>query len=178
MARQSAERDETITRGTGNVFADLGYSDADERWTKLRLAQAINAIVDKRRLTQAAAATLLGVNQPKVSALANYRVDGFSVERLMIFPDGAQSRRGDRHLQAAEIAKRGADFGEGSVAATTHRVTRLRHRDAHPRLAPFLQRAGVNMTDRLFHIGPKMIRAWLCPLAGIDPIGSHSRCEA
>ncbi len=75
--------DETITRGTTNVFADLGYADADERQTKLRLAHAINEIVAGRGLTQAGAAKLLGVNQPKVSALRNYRLSGFSVERLM-----------------------------------------------------------------------------------------------
>jgi predicted XRE-type DNA-binding protein len=74
-----------ITRGTGNVFADLGYSDAEERQTKLRLAYAINGIVERRRMTQAAAAGKLGINQPKVSALANYKLDGFSVERLMTF---------------------------------------------------------------------------------------------
>jgi predicted XRE-type DNA-binding protein len=89
MAKRSAETtnetDEAITRGTGNVFADLGYADADERQTKLRLAHAINGVIARRRLTQAAAANKLGVNQPKVSALANYRLGGFSVERLMTF---------------------------------------------------------------------------------------------
>ena len=89
MAKRSSEtmadEDQTITRGTGNVFADLGYADADERQTKLRLAHAINGVVARRRLTQAAAAEKLGVNQPKVSALANYKLDGFSVERLMTF---------------------------------------------------------------------------------------------
>ncbi len=87
MASQSAETmdDETITRGTGNVLADLGYADADERQTKLRLAHAINGVIARRRLTQAAAAEKLHVNQPKVSALANFKLDGFSVERLMTF---------------------------------------------------------------------------------------------
>ena len=89
MASRKAETmndaDETITRGTGNVFADLGYADADERQTKLRLALAINTEIARRRLTQAAAAEKLGVNQPKVSALANYKMGGFSVERLMTF---------------------------------------------------------------------------------------------
>ncbi len=87
MASRSAETrdDETITRGTGNVFADLGYADADERQTKLRLAHAINGVIARRRLTQAAAAEKLHVNQPKVSALANFKLDGFSVERLMTF---------------------------------------------------------------------------------------------
>ena len=76
---------EAITRGTGNVFADLGYLDADERQTKLRLAHAINSVIARRRLTQATAAEKLGINQPKVSALAKYKLEGFSVERLMTF---------------------------------------------------------------------------------------------
>ena len=89
MARRSAEttkvRDDVITRGSGNVFADLGYADAEERQTKLRLAHAINEVIARRRLTQAAAAERLRINQPKVSALANYKLSGFSVERLMSF---------------------------------------------------------------------------------------------
>jgi predicted XRE-type DNA-binding protein len=89
MARRSTrpmnEADDAITRGTGNVFADLDYADAEERQTKLRLAHAINAVIAGRHMTQAAAAERLGVNQPKVSALANYKHDGFSAERLMTF---------------------------------------------------------------------------------------------
>ncbi|MGO8867264.1 MAG: helix-turn-helix domain-containing protein [Alphaproteobacteria bacterium] len=80
-----SDMDETIIRGTRNLFADLGYADADERQTKLRLAYAINRVIARQRLTQAAAAEKLRVNQPKVSALANYKLDGFSVERLMTF---------------------------------------------------------------------------------------------
>jgi predicted XRE-type DNA-binding protein len=76
---------EIITRGTSNVFADLGYPDAEERQTKLRLAYAINGVIARKRLTQAAAARKLGINQPKVSTLANYKLAGFSVERLMTF---------------------------------------------------------------------------------------------
>jgi predicted XRE-type DNA-binding protein len=52
---------------------------------KLSLAYAINGVIARRRLTQAAAAEKLSLNQPKVSALANYKLDGFSVERLMTF---------------------------------------------------------------------------------------------
>jgi predicted XRE-type DNA-binding protein len=81
----SKTSDTTITRGSSNVFADLGFVDAEERQTKLRLAYAINSVVERQRLTQAAAADKLGINQPKVSALANYKLDGFSVERLMTF---------------------------------------------------------------------------------------------
>lgn len=75
--------EDTVTRGTGNVFADLGYPDADERQTKLRLAHVINGVLARGRLTLTAAAAKLGVSQPKVSALANYKLGGFSVERLM-----------------------------------------------------------------------------------------------
>lgn len=77
--------DRTIERGTGNVFADLGLPDASERQTKTRLALAINRIIKDQRLKQIEAARLLGVPQPKVSALVNYRLDGFSVEKLMDF---------------------------------------------------------------------------------------------
>ena len=71
--------------GSGNVFADLGFKDAEERRTKLRLTYAINGVIDERRLTQQAAAARLGVNQPKISALRHYKLEGFSIERLMAF---------------------------------------------------------------------------------------------
>ena len=74
-----------ITRGSGNVFADLGFKDAEERQTKLRLAYAINGIIDERELTQHAAALRLGITELKISALRHYKLDGFSVERLMTF---------------------------------------------------------------------------------------------
>ena len=71
--------------GSGNVFADLGLADAAELDIKVRLAVEIVRIIDARRLSQIAAAALLKINQPKVSALKNYKLDGFSVERLMTF---------------------------------------------------------------------------------------------
>jgi predicted XRE-type DNA-binding protein len=85
MAKPESNETDAITRGSGIVFADLGYPDAEERQTKLRLAHALNQIIARQRLTQAAAAERLGINQPKVSALANYKLDGFSVERLLTF---------------------------------------------------------------------------------------------
>lgn len=83
MASRSAEPRESITRGTGNVFADLGFPDTGERQAKLRLAYALNGLLQERRLSQAEAAKVLSVSQPKVSALRNYKLAGFSVERLM-----------------------------------------------------------------------------------------------
>jgi predicted XRE-type DNA-binding protein len=83
MASRRSEAAEGIVRGTGNVFADLGYPDATERQAKLRLAYALNQVLDSRGMRQAAAAKVLGLSQPKVSALRNYKLAGFSVERLM-----------------------------------------------------------------------------------------------
>jgi predicted XRE-type DNA-binding protein len=83
MATRKADRKDAITRGTGNVFADLGYADATERQAKLRLAYALNQVLEERKLSQVEAAKVLGVTQPKVSALGHYKLAGFSVERLM-----------------------------------------------------------------------------------------------
>ena len=74
-----------VAASSGNVFADLGVPDAEEKQTKVRLAVAINQIIQSRKLSQMAGARRLKVNQPKVSALSNYLLDGFSVERLMNF---------------------------------------------------------------------------------------------
>jgi predicted XRE-type DNA-binding protein len=73
-----------VVPSSGNVFADLGLPNAEDK-TKVRLAVAINQIVQSQQLSQAAAARRLHVNQPKVSALSNYQLEGFSVERLMSF---------------------------------------------------------------------------------------------
>jgi predicted XRE-type DNA-binding protein len=83
MASRNADRDDEVVRGSGNVFADLGFPDAAERQAKLRLAYALNQVLDQRKLTQAEAAKVLGIGQPKVSALRRYKLAGFSVERLM-----------------------------------------------------------------------------------------------
>ena len=76
---------DTITRGTRNVFADLGRADPGERQTKTRLAMAVTEIIADRKLKQTDAARLLGIPQPRVSALAHYKLNDFSVEKLMGF---------------------------------------------------------------------------------------------
>ena len=81
MAKKRTE----INAGTGNVFADLGYADAKERTLKVELALEVNRILRQRKLTQAQAADLLGIAQPHVSDLVRYRLNRFSVERLMQF---------------------------------------------------------------------------------------------
>jgi predicted XRE-type DNA-binding protein len=74
-----------VLRGSGNVFADLGLPNAEAEKTKVRLAVAINQVLQGRRLSQTMAAKRLGVGQPKVSALVNYKLSEFSIERLMRF---------------------------------------------------------------------------------------------
>jgi predicted XRE-type DNA-binding protein len=69
--------------GTDNVLADLGFPDAEELTAKTILAKRINDIIDSRALVQVDAAALLGMPQPKVSAIRNYRLRGISLERLM-----------------------------------------------------------------------------------------------
>ena len=72
-----------VIEGSGNVFADLGVAEPDEELAKVQLARLIRDAIKRRRLTQAAAAALTGLDQPKVSALVNGRLGGFSSERLM-----------------------------------------------------------------------------------------------
>src|SRR5439155_26909453 len=70
---------------SGNVFADLGIPSPEQYLAKAELAAKILKIVRERGLTQAATGKLLGINQPKVSALLNGRLDGFSSDRLFRF---------------------------------------------------------------------------------------------
>lgn len=81
MARKRTE----VEAGSGNVFADLGYPDAKERTLKVELALQVNRILQERALSQDKAAKLLGLRQPHVSDLVRYRLNRFSVERLMDF---------------------------------------------------------------------------------------------
>jgi predicted XRE-type DNA-binding protein len=69
--------------GTDNVLVDLGFADAEELSAKAILAVKINGLIERRGLTQAAAALMLGMSQPKVSAIRNYKLRGVSLERLM-----------------------------------------------------------------------------------------------
>ena len=69
--------------GTGNVYADLGYGDADEMLIKAQLVTKIAEIIKRKRLTQTQAAELLGMPQPKLSNLLRGRFRGVSERRLM-----------------------------------------------------------------------------------------------
>ena len=67
----------------GNVFADLSLPQADHLLAKAELAAKNIAEIQRRRLTQSQAALLLAIDQPKVSALKQGKLSGFSIERLM-----------------------------------------------------------------------------------------------
>jgi predicted XRE-type DNA-binding protein len=105
---------EVVVPSSGNVFADLGLRDAGGKQTRVRLAVAINQIIEARHLSQIAAARLLDINQPKISALVNYRLEGFSVERLMHFLNALDRdveiviRKKPRSKRAARIVVMGA----------------------------------------------------------------------
>lgn len=70
---------------SGNVFADLGLPNPEKALAKAELANKISVLIQERKLTQAKAAKLLGIDQPKVSMLLRGRLTGFSIERLMRF---------------------------------------------------------------------------------------------
>jgi predicted XRE-type DNA-binding protein len=72
-----------IIESSGNVFADMGLPAPEEELTKAQLASHIRQVIKRQRLTQAAAAAVMGIDQPKVSALLNGRLTNFSSERLM-----------------------------------------------------------------------------------------------
>jgi len=98
----------TVTKGSGNVFRDLGLADADVLQAKADLVYKISAIIEKRELSQVEAAQIIGVTQPKVSALLRGRLDGFSLERIMRFLAALDQR--------VEISVRRKAKRESSVA--------------------------------------------------------------
>lgn len=74
-----------VEASSGNVFADLGIANPDLALAKAELVQKIRGIIAARKLTQTKAAQLLGLDQPKVSALVRGRVEGFTLDRLFRF---------------------------------------------------------------------------------------------
>ena len=84
MARNSGT-EIAVIEGSGNAFADMDLPEPEIELTKAQLASHVRAVVKRRRLTQSAAAALMEIDQPKVSALLNGRLANFSSERLMRF---------------------------------------------------------------------------------------------
>ena len=80
---RNADQRRVVTRGTANVFADLGFPNAVERHVKLRLAYALNQLLAGRPLSPVEAIRVLGITPRQGAALRHYRLAGFSIERLM-----------------------------------------------------------------------------------------------
>jgi predicted XRE-type DNA-binding protein len=74
---------EIVVSGSGNVFADLGLSNPEERLAKAQLVHRIAEIIKERNLTQAKAGAILGIDQAKVSKLVRGRLSEFSTSTLM-----------------------------------------------------------------------------------------------
>jgi predicted XRE-type DNA-binding protein len=75
--------DISVTVGSGNVFADLGFDNPEEELLKAKLVREIRTIIKRRRLTQEKAAALMGLKQPDVSAISNGRTGKFTLDRLV-----------------------------------------------------------------------------------------------
>lgn len=87
MNKKKVTKSEEIecVMSSGNVFEDLGIENPEEELTKAKLVLEIEQIIKMKKLTQVMAAKLMGINQPKVSALLRRKLDGFSIERLIHF---------------------------------------------------------------------------------------------
>ncbi len=77
------DKENNVSVSSGNVFADLGLSNPEDRLVKAQLARKISELITNRKLTQVQAAEILGIDQPKVSLLIRGRLSGFSTDRLM-----------------------------------------------------------------------------------------------
>ena len=78
-------QDVEFERSSGNIFADLGLAQPEELKTKLVLAVRLNERIKAMHLKQSDVANILGIAQPNVSALSNYKLDNFSSEKLLEF---------------------------------------------------------------------------------------------
>lgn len=76
---------DTVEHGSANIFADLGFPNPEEHMAKAQLAVQIIDEIRRRDLNQTEAAEILGIDQPKVSALMRGQLKNFSLDRLCRF---------------------------------------------------------------------------------------------
>lgn len=74
-----------VERGSSNIFADLGFPDAEERLLKAQIVAEIYRLTNMRKQTQARTGKLLGISQPEVSRMFRGHFEEYSVDRLMNF---------------------------------------------------------------------------------------------
>lgn len=101
---------DAIDVGTGDVFKDLGFTDAQERKLRTALAIRLNDLIKEHKLTQTAAAEIFGIAQSHVSELRNFKLRRFSSERLLHFITQL-----DRDVEII-IRPKAADHITGSVS--------------------------------------------------------------
>lgn len=77
------KRSEPVTRGSGNVFADIGLDQPEEVLAKARIVETIADLLASRNLSQQEAGRIVGLPQPQVSRLMRGDTWEFSYERLM-----------------------------------------------------------------------------------------------
>jgi predicted XRE-type DNA-binding protein len=99
---------EDYTVSSGNIFEDMGFEDAEERFAKAKFAVIINMILEERGLTNKETAKILGINQPEVSALKNGRLKEFSIERLFSFLESLE-----QHIEITITHKSKAKTDQG-----------------------------------------------------------------
>jgi len=103
-----------VTRGSGNVFADLKLADAGGLYTKLILAKRLNDRLKELGWKQTEIGKRLGIAQPNVSMLLNYKLDNFSSAKLMVFST-ALGYDVELLIRPARSAARSAARGEMRV---------------------------------------------------------------
>jgi predicted XRE-type DNA-binding protein len=101
-----------ITRGSGNVFKDLGFNNPEEYQAKAELALQITKIIEQRGLTQKEAANLIGAAQPDISKLGSGQLKGFTLDRLFSF-----LLRLDRNIEIRVTKAKGKSGKLETVAA-------------------------------------------------------------
>ncbi|MBF0195808.1 MAG: XRE family transcriptional regulator [Magnetococcales bacterium] len=114
-------------QSSGNVFADLGLADSDELFTKTKLALQISQIIKHRKLKQIEAAEILGIDQPKVSAILGGKLKGFTLERLFKFLNAlgqdveivVKNKPQSRSMGHTFVAHNEGEEGSSTVIAST-----------------------------------------------------------
>jgi predicted XRE-type DNA-binding protein len=107
-----------VTPSSGNIFADMGLANPEERLLKAKLARLVNKAVAGKGWTQTTTADVLGITQPDVSDLSRGRLKNFSVERLLQFLSRLERRITITISSEAENVPR-----EEIVIAAQRRVT-------------------------------------------------------
>ena len=83
--KNNGRREIEHAEGSGNVFADLGLPDADERLARSKLGLHVYKLLADRQLPQRDIAALLGIRQPEVSHLMNGHFNRFTTDKLLDF---------------------------------------------------------------------------------------------